>query len=338
MFRKRGRKPAGILVLVLLLSTILAACGGGSNGGSTAGSGTEENNANNGSQQSEETKVEALSGTIEIDGSSTVHPLTEAIAEEFGAVHPDVRVPIGTGGTGAGFKRFAAGEIAISNASRPIKDSEAEDLKANGVEYLEVLVAYDGLSVVVNKDNDFVDKLSVDELKKIYEPDSTVKTWADVREGWPAEEIKIYSPGTDHGTFDYFTEAINGEAQVSRNDSQITFSADTNAVVQGVAGDKFSIGYFGYSFYEENQDNLKLVPIDNGTATVAPSTETIKDNSYSPLSRPLYIYVSKKELERPEVKTFVTFYLENAGQLAGETGFVSLQDDEYTAELAKLEQ
>jgi len=336
LFRKRGRKPAGILVLVLMLSAILAACGGGN---STTGSASGETNSNGSSAQQEESKTtDALSGTIEIDGSSTVHPLTEAIAEEFGAANPDVRVPIGTGGTGAGFKRFATGEIAIANASRPIKDTEAEELKKNNVEYNEVLVAYDGLSVVVNPENDFVDKLTVDELKKIYEPNSKVKTWADVREGWPAEEIKIYSPGTDHGTFDYFTEAINGEAQSSRNDSQITFSADTNAVVQGVAGDKNSIGYFGFSFYEENQDKLKLVPIDNGTATVSPSMETIKDNSYAPLSRPLYIYVSKKEMERPEVKAFVDFYLENAGSLAGEVGFVPLQDEQYEEEKGKLAQ
>ncbi|AYB42744.1 PstS family phosphate ABC transporter substrate-binding protein [Paenibacillus lautus] len=332
MFKRRGRKPAGILVLVLMLSTLLAACGGGTTSGGASG----ENTDNGSAQQNEGSTTTALSGTIEIDGSSTLHPLTEAIAEEFGAANPDVRIPIGTGGTGGGFKRFNNGEIPISNASRPIKDTEAEEAKSKGITYHEVLVAYDGLSVVVNPSNEFVDKLTVDELKKIYEPNSTVKTWADVREGWPAEEIKIYSPGTDHGTFDYFTEAINGEAQASRNDSQITFSADTNAVVQGVAGDKNSIGYFGFSFYEENQDKLKLVPIDNGTATVAPSMETIKDNSYAPLSRPLLLYVNDKELERPEVSAFMTFYLDNAASLAGEVGFVPLQDEQYQEEKDKL--
>ncbi|WP_370733961.1 PstS family phosphate ABC transporter substrate-binding protein [Paenibacillus dakarensis] len=300
-----------------MLSTVLAACGGGD----------KKNNDSS-----------VLSGTIEIDGSSTVHPMTEAMAEEFGAENKEVRVPIGTGGTGGGFKRFLAGEIAIVNASRPIKDKEAEEAKAKGVEYHEVKVAYDGLAVVVNPDNDFIDKLTIEELKKIYGPDSTVKTWADVRAGWPAKEIKIYSPGTDHGTFDYFTEVINGEAQVSRNDSQITFSADTNAIVQGVAGDKQSIGYFGFSFYEENQDKLKLVPIDNGTATVTPSPDTIKDNSYSPLSRPLFIYVNNKKLESPEVKAFVDFYLSNAGSLASEVGFVALPEEEYQKEKDKLAQ
>ncbi|WP_106766381.1 PstS family phosphate ABC transporter substrate-binding protein [Paenibacillus faecalis] len=314
MFSKRGRKTAGILALILMLSTVLAACGGGDKSDTGAG----------------------LSGTIEIDGSSTVHPLTEAVAEEFGMENRDVRVPIGTGGTGAGFKRFINGEIVMTNASRPIKDNEAKEAEEKGFEYHEVMVAYDGLAVVVNPENDFVDKLTIEELKKIYEPESKVKTWADIREGWPAEEIRIYSPGTDHGTFDYFTEAINGEAQISRNDGQITFSADTNAIVQGVAGDKKAIGYFGFSFYEENQDKLKLVPIDNGTATVSPNAETIKDNSYAPLSRPLFVYVSKKEMERPEVKAFLDFYLSNAGALASEVGFVPLQDDQYQQEKEKL--
>lgn len=323
MFRKRGRKTAGILVLIMMLSTVLAACGG-------------DKKSEDGSAGNAAGGETALSGTIEIDGSSTVHPMTEAVAEEFGAVNKDVRIPIGTGGTGAGFKRFINGEIAITNASRPIKDKEAAEAKEKGFEFKEVMVAYDGLAVVVNPENDFIDKLTIEELKKIYEPESKVKTWADVREGWPAEEIRIYSPGTDHGTFDYFTEVINGEAQVSRNDTQITFSADTNAIVQGVAGDKQSIGYFGFSFYEENQDKLKLVPIDNGTATVSPNADTIKDNSYAPLSRPLFIYVSNKEMERPEVKAFLDFYLSNAGALASEVGFVPLQDDQYQQEKDKL--
>ena len=314
MFKKRGRTTSALLVMILMLSTVLAACGG-------------DDNTDSG-----------LSGTIEIDGSSTVHPMTEAIAEEFGMENRGVRVPIGTGGTGAGFKRFINGEIVINNASRHIKESEAAEAKEKGLEYAEVKVAYDGLAVVVNPDNDFVDYLTTEELKKIYEPNSQVKTWADVREGWPAEELKIYSPGTEHGTFEYFTEVINGEAQASRNDKQIAYSADTNAIVQGVAGDKGSVGYFGYSFYEENQDMLKLVPIDSGSGPIAPNEDTIKDNSYSPLSRPLYIYVNKKEMERPEVAAFLDFYLTYAGSLAGEVGFVSLQDDEYQEEKNKLAQ
>ncbi|MBR2568000.1 MAG: PstS family phosphate ABC transporter substrate-binding protein [Paenibacillus sp.] len=302
------------LTVIALVLTLLSACGG--------------NSKDNGEA--------ALSGTINIDGSSTVFPMTEAIAEEFSAAHKDVRVSVGTSGTGSGFKRFARGETELSNASRPIKEEEAKAAKDNGIDYQELTVAYDGLAIVVNKDNDWVDKLTLDELKKIYEPDSKVKTWADVREGWPATELRIYSPGSEHGTFDYFTEAINGESKAMRNDKQITFSADTNAIVQGVSGDSTAIGYFGYSFFEENQDKLKLIPVDNGTATVTPSPETVKDGSYTPLSRPLLVYVDKAKLSTPEVKAFVEFYLENAGAIAPEVGYVPLPDEKYTEQLEQL--
>lgn len=328
---KPGKKSL-LTLLIMIVALTLAACGGTKAAETPAAETPAAGNESN----AEETA--ALSGTIEIDGSSTVFPMAEAIAEEFSKEYKDVRVTVGTSGTGGGFKRFTKGETAISNASRAIKDSEAEEAKANGVDYIELKVAYDGLSVVVNKDNDWVDKLSVDELKKIYEPNSAVKTWADVRAGWPQEPIKIYSPGADHGTFDYFTEEIIGTAKESRNDNQITFSADTNAVVQGVMGDKYSIGYFGYAFYEENADQLKLVPIDNGTATVTPSMETIKDGSYSPLARPLLIYVSKQAMDKPEVKTFVEYFMQHAGSVAGEVGYVPLPDEQYDAEKAKLSQ
>lgn len=310
---KLGKRLMTLTVIALVL-TLLSACGGNSKDDGEA----------------------ALSGTINIDGSSTVFPMTEAIAEEFSAAHKDVRVSVGTSGTGSGFKRFARGETELSNASRPIKEEEAKAAKDNGIDYQELTVAYDGLAIVVNKDNDWVDKLTLDELKKIYEPDSKVKTWADVREGWPATELRIYSPGSEHGTFDYFTEAINGESKAMRNDKQITFSADTNAIVQGVSGDSTAIGYFGYSFFEENQDKLKLIPVDNGTATVTPSPETVKDGSYTPLSRPLLVYVDKAKLSTPEVKAFVEFYLENAGAIAPEVGYVPLPDEKYTEQLEQL--
>lgn len=310
---KLGKRLMTLTVIALVL-TLLSACGG--------------NSKDNGEA--------ALSGTINIDGSSTVFPMTEAIAEEFSAAHKDVRVSVGTSGTGSGFKRFARGETELSNASRPIKEEEAKAAKDNGIDYQELTVAYDGLAIVVNKDNDWVDKLTLDELKKIYEPDSKVKTWADIREGWPATELRIYSPGSEHGTFDYFTEAINGESKAMRNDKQITFSADTNAIVQGVSGDSTAIGYFGYSFFEENQDKLKLIPVDNGTATVTPSPETVKDGSYTPLSRPLLVYVDKAKLSTPEVKAFVEFYLENAGAIAPEVGYVPLPDEKYTEQLEQL--
>ena len=209
--------------LITALAVVMTACGGNntdtSNGSTTTGS------TNQGA-----TSEEKLSGTIDADGSSTVFPITEAIAEEFSIANNDVRVSVGTSGTGGGFKRFVKGETAISNASRPIKEEEIALAKENGVEYIELEVAYDGLTVVVNKDNDFVDKLTIEELKKIYEPDSKVKTWADVREGWPAEELKIYSPGADHGTFEYFTEAINGKSKEMRNDGQISFASDTRGI------------------------------------------------------------------------------------------------------------
>ncbi|MCG7405905.1 PstS family phosphate ABC transporter substrate-binding protein [Paenibacillus sp. ACRRX] len=324
---KKWGKQIMLLTLITVIAVVMSACG----------SSAKKEEAGSGNNAGAESAAQ-LSGTIDIDGSSTVYPMTEAVAEEFGKEHKDVRVSVGTAGTGGGFKRFAKGETAISNASRPIKDKEAEEAKKNGIEYLELTVAYDGLTVVVNKENTFVDKLSTDELKKIYEPNSKVKTWADVRAGWPAEEIKVYSPGADHGTFDYFTEEINGESKAMRNDGQITFAADTNAIVQGVTGDKNSLGYFGFSFYEENKANLKLVPVDNGKATVEPNLETIKDGSYAPLSRPLLIYVSKKHMEKPEVKAFVEYYLKTAGSVAAEAGYVALPQEKYDEQLKQLGQ
>lgn len=278
----------------------------------------------------------ALSGTIDIDGSSTVFPLTEAVSEEFLKVNKNVRVPVGVSGTGGGFKRFCAGETVISNASRPIKSSEKLVCKEKGIQYLEFTVAYDGLSVLINKNNTFVDKLTVEELNAIFKPDSTVKTWKDVRSSWPDDTIKIYSPGADSGTFDYFTEAINGKAQASRNDKQITFSEDDNTLVSGIAGDKNAIGYFGFSYYEENKDKLKLVPIDGGKGAITPNAKTIANGTYAPLSRPLFIYVDKKAMSRPEVKAYVKFYLQNASKLSKDIGFVALSNNWYKTQLKRI--
>ena len=275
-----------------------------------------------------------LNGTIIIDGSSTVFPITEAVAEEFHKVYPGISTPIGVSGTGGGFKKFVIGETDISNASRPIKDSEAETAKANGIEYVELAVAYDGLSVMVSMQNDFVDSLTVEELKRIWEPESTVKTWKDVRPQWPDETIKLYAPGTDSGTFDYFTEVITGEAGASRSD--YTPSEDDNVLVQGIAGDKYSLGYFGYSYYVENTDKLKIVKIDNGSGPVEPSFDTIMDGSYAPLSRPIYMYVSAKSLEQAHVRVFVEYFLTEGTALVSEVGYVQLSDASYEAELAKL--
>lgn len=275
-----------------------------------------------------------LSGTIIIDGSSTVFPITEAVAEEFHKVYPGISTPIGVSGTGGGFKKFTIGETDISNASRPIKDSEAEIAKANGIEYVEFAIAYDGLSVMVSMENDFVDSLTVEELKRIWEPESTVKTWKDVRPEWPDETIKLYGPGTDSGTFDYFTEVITGKAGASRTD--FTPSEDDNVLVQGIAGDKYSLGYFGYAYYAENMDKLKIVKVDSGSGPVEPTFDTIKDGSYAPLSRPIYMYVSKKALEQEHVKVFVEYFLTEGTALVSEVGYVQLSDAGYEAELAKL--
>ena len=287
------------------------------------------------STQQESKTAEKLSGEIRIDGSSTVFPITEAVVEEFNKSEPDVKIPVGISGTGGGFKKFVTKETDISNASRPIKDEEAKKAKDAGVEYIELKVAYDGLSVLVNPQNTWVDSLTVEELKKIWNPDSEVKTWKDVRNEWPEEEINLYAPGTDSGTFDYFTEEINGESGAIRPD--FTGSEDDNVLVQGIAGDKNALGFFGFAYYEENQDKLKLVPIDNGDGAVTPSFETIKSGEYAPLSRPIFIYVNKEALTRAEVKEFVEFYLEKAKDIVPEVGYVSLPEEEYKTESSQLE-
>jgi len=325
-------KKTALWMTTVSLLVLLTACGGGQ----TSSQPIESTNAS-GQEQSTGQESPTLSGTIDIDGSSTVYPLTEAIAEEFGKENQAVRVTVGVSGTGGGFKRFVAGETAISNASRPIKDEEAEKAKANGIEYIELEVAYDGLSVLVNPENDWVDHLTVEELNTIFKPESAVTKWSDVRAGWPAEEIKIFSPGADSGTFDYFTETINGKAQASRNDALVTFSEDDNTLVQGVEGEKNAIGYFGFAYYEENKDRLKLVPIDGGEGPVAPSTETINDGTYKPLSRPMYIYVNKAFMDKPEVKAFVDYYLKHAGELADEVGYVHLPQNKLDEEMAKIQ-
>tara|TARA_R110000824_G_scaffold336_11_gene2385 strand:+ start:33564 stop:34514 length:951 start_codon:yes stop_codon:yes gene_type:complete len=268
-----------------------------------------------------------LSGVVSIDGSSTVFPVSEAVAEEFLAIQPGVRVTVGVSGTGGGFQKFSAGEIDISDASRLIKDSESEAAQANGIDYLEIPVAFDGLSVVVNKDNTWVDYLTIAELKMIWQPGSTVDSWNDVRPEWPDQPMRLYGPGTDSGTFDYFTEVINGDSGSSRPD--YTASEDDNVLVQGISGDLSSLGFFGYAYYIANEDVLKLVPIDGGTGPVSPSDTTINNGAYSPLSRPIFIYVSKPSAARPEVRAFVEFYLEQAPALAAEVGYVAMPAAEY---------
>ena len=278
--------------------------------------------------------AESAGGTIHIDGSSTVYPITEAVAEEFQGKNPGARVTVGISGTGGGFKKFAAGEVDIAEASRPIKPVEIKAAADKGIEFVELPVAFDALSVVVNPKNTWVDKLTVKELAKIWAPESQDKVtkWSDVRAGWPDTPIKLFGPGTDSGTFDYFTEVVVGKEKASRGD--YTSSEDDNIVVQGVAGNIGALGYFGLAYYEGNKDKLRIVPIDdendgNGKGAITPSAASVAAGQYIPLARPLLIYVRKDAMSRPEVKKFVEFYLENAAALSKETGYVELPSAIY---------
>ncbi|MCX8022341.1 MAG: PstS family phosphate ABC transporter substrate-binding protein [Syntrophorhabdaceae bacterium] len=269
---------------------------------------------------------------IKADGSSTVYPISEAVAEEFQkAKKGAVNVTIGISGTGGGFKKFCRGETDISNASRPILKNEIEQCEQNRVEFIELPIAYDGLAVMVNPKNNWVDKLTVEELKKIWAPESQGKItrWNQIRTGWPQSTMRLFGPGVDSGTFDYFTEAIVGKAKASRGD--YTSSEDDNVLVQGIAGDINALGYFGLAYYEENKDRLKLVPIVNPKTgkAVLPSMETVMNNSYQPLSRPLFIYINKKSLDKKEVYEFVDFYLKNGKKLVREARYIPLPDSAY---------
>jgi len=278
-----------------------------------------------------------LTGSISIDGSSTVYPITEAVAEEFRAVEPALKVTIGVSGTGGGFKKFGRGETDISNASRPIKDSEIELCKENNIHYHGITIAYDGMAVIINPENDWVDYLTVEELKKIWEPaaQGVILKWNQIRPEWPDKEIHLFGPGVASGTFDYFTEVIVGKSGSSRGD--FTASEDDNVLVQGVKGDVNALGFFGFAYYEENHESLKLVPIDNGNGPVSPNLETVSSNTYSPLSRPIFIYVNSLAAKRTEVVEFIRFYLESAKVLSQEVGYIPLPDEKYLDETQKFE-
>ena len=270
-----------------------------------------------------------LQGRVEIDGSSTVFPISEATASEFYKQFPNVTVNVGVSGTGGGFKRFTKGETDISDASRPIKGKEFAAANESGVSFVELPVAYDGLTIVVHKDNDWVDHLTVDEIKTIFGSETAAKSWSEVRDGWPNEPIQIFAPGTDSGTFDYFMEVVAGKEGSLRAD--MSTSEDDNVLVTGVSGSPSAIGFFGVAYYEENKDKLKAVPVINPESgeAVSPESKTIESGEYAPFSRPLFIYINAKSLSRPEVKRFVMFYIENAPKMAEKTGYVALPSAIY---------
>lgn len=287
-------------------------------------------------------KTETASGSISIDGSSTVYPVTEAVAEEYRAEAPDVKVTVGVSGTGGGFKKFTRGDIDINNSSRSISASEQETAKQNNINFLELSVAYDGLTVVVHPENNWVKEITVAELKKIWEPaaQDVIKKWNQIRPEWPDKEIHLYGAGVESGTYDYFTEAIVGKSHSSRGD--YTASEDDNVLVQGVSTDPYALGFFGYAYYEENKAKLKAIPVNdeddsNGAGAILPSLQTIKDGTYAPLSRPLFIYVSSTAVNKPAVVDFVNFYLDVAADLTTEVGYIPLPAEKYAQEKAKFE-
>ena len=299
-------RTAAIAALAISSALVLAACGGGSSSDSSGDSN--------------------LSGAVRIDGSSTVYPLTALAAEDFMAANPGVQVTVGSSGTGGGFEKFCRGETDANDASRSIKEEEAAACEAAGVQYAELQVAVDALTVVVNKANTWATCLTVEELNKIWAPDSTVKSWNEIRADFPDVPLALFGAGTDSGTFDYFTDAINGEEGASRTD--YTPTEDDNVTVQGVSGSEGGLGYFGFTYFEENADKLNAVQIDSGAGCVAPSVETAQDGSYTPLSRPLFIYPSKQALAKPEVKAFFDYYVANDATIATDALFIPLNEEQ----------
>ncbi|NKE70813.1 PstS family phosphate ABC transporter substrate-binding protein [Candidatus Manganitrophus noduliformans] len=279
---------------------------------------------------------------IKVDGSSTVFPITEAVAEEFQKKNRNVRVTVGISGSGGGFKKFCIGETDISDASRPIKASEVELCRKNKIEYIELPVAYDGLAVMVNPKNTWVDHFTVKELKKMWEPaaQGKIKKWNQIRPTWPDKEIHLFGPGADSGTYDYFTEAIVGKEGASRGD--FTASEDDNVLVQGIASDTLGVGFFGVAYYEHNKERLKLIPVDdendaNGKGPILPKYDNILEGTYQPLARPIFIYVSRKSAEKPEVQAFIDFYMKNGATLSKEVGYIALPDKAYTLGLKRYQ-
>jgi phosphate transport system substrate-binding protein len=330
-------KRSALLLIAVLFAMVAAACGNNAANEGSQGSAPETDTETQNPADHPAEEPAELSCEVRIDGSSTVFPISQAVAEEFMAIYSDVNVTVGLSGSSNGFKAIINGEADIANASRLIKDEEVAALEEKGEEAVQMPVAYDGITVVIHPENDWAVEMSVEQLKKIWEKGSTVTKWSDVDPSWPDEKITLYGPGTASGTYEYFTEEITGEAKVSRED--YTMSEDDNVIVQGVANDKYAMGYFGYSYYEANAGKLKAVAIkaSEDAPAVAPSLETIGDGSYKPLSREIYIYPLKSAMERPEVRAFIEYYMSEEGSsLAAEVGYVPLEREKYEANLAQL--
>lgn len=310
--------------VILGSAFVLGACGSAESEADT-GSSTEETSADTASEEA------AIEGSVAGDGSSTVAPILEGIVEEYAGAQPGVQVTVGVSGTGGGFEKFIQGETAFSNASRPIKEEEAASLEEAGIDYTEFLLAYDGLSIVVNQENDWVEDLTVEDLKKLWVEDGSVKKWSDINPEWPDEEVVFYAPGTASGTYDYFNEVILEDEDIVKS---ATLSEDDNTLVQGIQGDPNAIGFFGYAYYIANQDTLKVVTIDG----VEPNNETIESGEYSPLSRPLFTYANNAKIAEDEAAyDFMKFTLENSGEMAEAVGYVALSQEDYDKGLADLE-
>ncbi|MDQ0481640.1 PstS family phosphate ABC transporter substrate-binding protein [Guptibacillus hwajinpoensis] len=308
------------IMLMLVMSMVLvfaAACGNNSEG-----------NGGNGEESSDK-----VSGNVLMDGSSTVFPIMEAVAEEYASAQPDVKVSVGVSGTGGGFEKFASGETDMSNASRPIKEEEVKALEEAGIDFTEFEVAKDGLSIVVNKENDWVNQLTIEELQKIWLGEATM--WSDINSEWPEEKIVLFSPGTDSGTYDYFNEVVLEEEQMNK---EATLSEDDNVLVNGVTGSKNGMAFFGYAYYLENKENLNVVPIVNGEGeAIEPNAETIQEGTYEPLSRPVYTYIKHSSVkDKQAVNDFAKYTFENAGDMAEAVGYVALPEEKYTEALDKL--
>lgn len=311
----RHQQLASFIGLGAALTLTVTACGGSNNASSSDGG----------------------SGSVRIDGSSTVYPLTAVAAEDFQIANPGVRVTVGSSGTGGGFEKFCRGETDANDASRPIKEDEIANCEANGIGFSSLTFAIDALTVVVNKDNEWANCLTTDQLAQIWGPSSTVSNWNEIDPSFPDEPLALFGPGTDSGTFDYFTEEINGESGASRTD--FTPSEDDNVIVQGVSGSKGGLGYFGFSYFEENIDQLKAIAIDSGSGCIEPSVETARDDSYTPLSRPLYVYVSQPALENAAALNFFQFFVDNNASIAESALFIPLSEEgqaQLTSDFASL--